>query len=767
MKYSIITTVVLVVFSSINLSGQSTNLSGEIKWGSNTKIVDSQTSNEISILYFEGAVYNNPINHLPYYQDKVQLSSADEQVSVAFNNVYFEELTVTDSTLLSSFRNIKDTIIIHYSVASERKIPYLIYSFIPLRKNHVTGKIERLKLFSLRITKSGSLRELKSSAAALRFVDQSVLSSGDWYKFFVTKSGVYKISYNDLKNLGLTNPGNVRIYGNGGRMLPEVYSGNAPDDLKEIPIMMVTGSDGIFNDGDYILFYAEGPVTWSFNKTQNTYIAQKNEFIGDENSNTSRVSYFITSKPGGARIQADTAVISNPSLQVNTFDGLGYHEENMYNLLQSGQTWIGEAFDTQTTYSFSFSFPNLVTSEPVSLESGVWARADVFSYFTFIQNSQAFGAVGVSPVNLNNSLTVYAQPATYMGSFNASSDNVTLQMSYDKGSDGSGTGWLGYIKMIARERLSFYSPQFTFQDSRSIGAGNTALFSISNAPDNIMVWDVSDLNHVKQMSGSVQNNVFAFKARTDSLREFVAFDLKNGLYTPEFVTENNGKIDNQNLHSLKYADMVIISHPDFMEQAQRLANLHFQKEGLMSIIVTPDQIYNEFSSGMPHPAAIRNFMKMFYDRASSPDEVPKYLLLFGDGSYDNRFPYTKGSSNSNFIVTYEGINSLDPTNTFVSDDYFGLLDDNESIVMNPNSSSPYTNGLLDIGIGRIPVDSLSQAKQVVDKIEKYISHKSFGDWRNSICFVADDEDDNIHMEQADELATYVTDNYPTFNIGKI
>jgi hypothetical protein len=750
-----------------NIDAQVEKVAGEIKWGSPKEIEDPTTSKNIHILYFEHAVYNNRANHLPYFQNMVRLTSESEKISIQFSNLYFEEIKPEEVSLIQGLNDIPDTITLNSSMGQERKQPILIYSFVPLRKNPQTGKIERLRFFSLKITRTKGMDVLKSTSSTTRYAVQSVLSTGDWYKFYVKQSGVYQITYNDLKNLGISNPADVRIYGNGGKVLPEVYSGNTEDDLKEIPILMVTGSDGVFSDGDYILFYAEGPVTWSYDKIQKTYAHHKNPFIGVPNSDDGRVPYFITLQAGGAKIQTDTETYGTPTIQVNSFDGLAFHEKNEYNFLQSGQAWYGEAFNLQTTYDFSFTFQNLVTSEPLYIESEVLGRSGVNNYFSFSQNNNNIGTVAISPVSIGNSLALYGQTSVFKGSFNASSDNISLEINYNNGGDPAGGGWLTYLRLVARENLIQSSPQFTFRDSRSVASGNIAQFTISNSTADTRVWNVTDINHPLQMKGLFQNTSYLFTAKTDSLREFVAFNLKTGLLTPEFIQENNGKIPNQNLHGLKYSDLLIISPPDFITEAQRLADLHFQKDGISYTIVTPDQIYNEFSSGKPDPAAIRNFIKMFYDRANSPDEIPKYLLLFGDGSYDNRYPFSADSKNTNFIITYESANSLDPTNTFVSDDYFGLLDDNESIVNAPFSGSPYTTALLDIGIGRIPVDSLSQATAVVNKIEKYMNNKSMGDWRNSICFVGDDEDDNIHMEQADQLATYVSQNYPTFNVEKI
>ena len=222
--------------------------------------------------------------------------------------------------------------------------------------------------------------------------------------------------------------------------------------------------------------------------------------------------------------------------------------------------------------------------------------------------------------------------------------------------------------------------------------------------------------------------------------------------TPSIV----GEVVNQNLHNTPInVEYVIVSHPNFLVPAERLADFHQEKDDISSIVVTPKQIYNEFSSGVQDVSAIRDFLRFLYKRSNSK---LKYVLLFGDGSYD---PKNRVADNTNFIPTYQSLNSTHPTLSYVTDDYFGLLDDNEG---------EFNNDLVDIGIGRFPASNLSQANVLVDKVQQYYAKESFGSWRNDIVFIADDGDENdgnTHMWQADTLANIVADNYKNININKI
>jgi hypothetical protein len=245
-----------------------------------------------------------------------------------------------------------------------------------------------------------------------------------------------------------------------------------------------------------------------------------------------------------------------------------------------------------------------------------------------------------------------------------------------------------------------------------------------------------------------------FRALTDSLREFVAFDMNTTFPKPVLEGPDVGRVSNQDIHGAESAGYIIVSHPDFIDQARVLATYRHDHDGLDTLVLTPQQVYNEFSSGTPDVAAIRNMVRMFYEKAMDETEMPRYLLLFGDGSYDNK---SDDSRNTNYILTYQSPNSLSPVSSFVTDDFFGLLDEIEG----------GSGGMLDIGVGRFPVKSRAEAQEVVEKTISYSGPESMGDWRNTICFIGDDEDYNTHMTQADDLARTVESERPGFIINKI
>ena len=227
-----------------------------------------------------------------------------------------------------------------------------------------------------------------------------------------------------------------------------------------------------------------------------------------------------------------------------------------------------------------------------------------------------------------------------------------------------------------------------------------------------------------------------------------------------------GEVANQNLHALPQQDMIIIAQPNFTTQAERLAEAHRTKDNLTVRVVTPESIYNEFSSGTPDATAYRRFMKMFYDRQTSEADAPKYLLLFGDGSFDNRKLTSawKSVDMSNMLLTYQTENSLS-SQSYVIDDYFGFLDD-------ADNKKSLQNKKLCLGIGRFPIRTVEQATQMVDKVISYMENRNTGSWKNNLCFMADDGSNTDgfmteHMEFADQLAGYVESEHPEFLVNKL
>jgi hypothetical protein len=567
---------------------------------------------------------------------------------------------------------------------------------------------------------------------------QSLMSSGQWYRMFIERDGIYRITYEELRDVGLDNPSQVRIYGSGGAMLPEV-AGRIPDRQQEIPVMMVCKTAGVFTAGDYILFYGQGPVVWRYNATTRRF--EHSLHLWD-----SRSVYFITSGAGGKRITAEPPPLLPANRQSSAFDEHLLHEEEIYNILFSGRHWYGEYFsDTPQTFSFADADP--LAGEPAFADGAFIVRSK-----RPVQLEIRCNGVRTDVQTLPVSSEAVAAQSLFVAEFSPSSGAVSVELTLNRSNDAGADGWLDYLRLNCRKKLGMNASQLFFRDVRSVGEGNVTQFAIANASPDVCVWDVGNMWDVKQMSVALSGNELSFSATTDSLREFVAFRLSDGLLKPDIQKE---RLPNCNLRGME-ADMLIVAHPDFMEAANELAELHRRKDALSVETATTLQVYDEFSSGMQDPAAIRNFAKTVWEKSRRL----KYLLLMGDGSFDNKsnlIRYGKAVSNSNFVVAYQSEESLHNTQSYVSDDYFGILDDDAKIL----------GGQLNIGVGRLPVQTGEQAQEMVNKIEKYMEMLPGGDRNSLIALLADDEDMNIHCIQSDSIAEYLRLHQPQYTVEKL
>jgi len=593
-------------------------------------------------------------------------------------------------------------------------------------------QISQLFLFLLTTT-------LNAQTAKDSYSPSSVLASGQWFRIAVTTDGIYRIDYSKLKQMGLVNPSNPRIFCNNFGQLSYYNDDPKPDDLMELPVYLNTGNDGIFNEGDYLLFFGKGTHRWVYNNTSKEY-----DFIRHNYSDTA--FYFITSgTTQGKRI----TVAEEPPLPSNysssESDALFIYEQEIENLLKSGREWFQEI----SSLTINPGFTDLLTSEKVKFRIRVAARASVQTIFRFYEGTSLKQDIQMQAVNLFNTTGTYASIADSAGSSLPATSSPVYDIKFFKNGEEGGHGWLDWVKLQGRRTNFFRGSALQFSDSRSVAPDRITLYSIRSTVNDVIIWDVSDPFKTKQIQYIKSGDNINFKEASDTLKTFFSFVTGNAL-TPLIKPV---ALPNQNLHSSESADMIIVVHPLFRKYAEKLADIHYKNNGLISQIVTPEQIYNEFSGGIPDIAAIRNFARMKYFKQQGSIHPLKYLLLFGDGSYENKTP----PPNPNFIPTYQSQNSNEVVYSFTSDDFYGLLEDGEG----------EAEGTESIGIGRLPVSDTIQAGNIISKIVKYLDPDNMGDWKNVISLVADDEDGNIHMSDAEGLASFIKDSVPSMNVEKI
>ncbi|OFX49865.1 MAG: hypothetical protein A2046_16090 [Bacteroidetes bacterium GWA2_30_7] len=718
---------ILIVLIAATVSSFAQNFHNrKLNWNSNPFDIEGN-----KVYYFKGADF---INNMPTYFERFPLNFSQVE-NVIINNIKYEQ---------SELNSVSDEFIgteikFDYKIGMEKKKSYLYLTVYPYIKSN--NGILKIVEFSIQIIEK-NVQETKSLKSRT-YTSSSVLSAGRWIKIKILEDGIYKISYDDLINMGFEIPENIHVYGNGGLMLSEMNNVSRYDDLIDNPIFIDKGTDNIFNTGDYLLFYGKGSVKWIYDYTKQRFIHSLHNF--------SDVSYyFITSNNIPSN---EIESINNNNLTANkivtSFNDYRFYEKETYNLIKSGSIWFGEHFNNISTSSnFSFNFPNVVTSYQIRLTTYLAARSSSPSSFAVYANGSLVQNISIAETNLSNYTSPHASTQLVTNIFPTTTSAINLSLNFLP-PNSSSEGWLNYFELNARRELKMYGSQMHFRDIESIGIGNISEFVIENANSGLKVWDISNYLNPKNLIYNISGSTVKFKNNTDTIKQFIVFNNSNYLI-PEIV----GEVTNQDLHALPQSDFIIVTHPNFINYANELADIHRNNDNMSVLVVTPEQIYNEFSSGSPDVSAIRDFVKMFYDRGFENQSIPKYLLLFGDGSYDNK---TVSSSNSNYILTYQSVNSLKPTETFVSDDFFSLLDDSEG----------GSTGFEDIGVGRFPVRNSAEASVILNKIKNYINNKTFGDWRNTVCFIGDDEDANTHMTQADGLATRIDTGYPAFNIEKI
>ena len=575
------------------------------------------------------------------------------------------------------------------------------------------------------------------------YSSSSVLSAGQWFKVAVLKDGIYRIDYSRLRQAGANNPALPRIFTNNSGQLSYYTSDPSPDDLTEVSVLLVTGQDGIFNEGDYLLFFGQGTGRWKFNINSGEY-----DFMRHNYSDTAY--YFITSGTVPSKRITDAVIPSGPpDYQSSGSDVLYIHEVESENIIKSGREWyqpVSPIADIQINPGFT----DLIPGEPVKYRVRMLARAPSVSDFHFSESSTLLKTIRVQDVNMYNYTGTYAQITDSAGSSVPLSSSPVYMTGFKDKTDAGVKGWLDYVKLHARKRSSYSGNTAFIADYRSAGPGRITGFTIKSPGEDPLVWDVTDPMNPENINYTRNGEDIIFTARTDSLRNYVVFSLSNAIQ-PLF---RSGTVPNQDLHGSPPAEMVIVTHPLFLKYAEQLASLHLMNSGLISQIVTPGQIYNEFSGGIPDVAAIRNFLRMKYFKQKGTETTLKYLLLFGDGSFENK---TLPPSNPNFIPTWQSQNSNIIVSSFTSDDFYGLLEDGEG----------EAEGTEDLGIGRLPVSDTAQAGTIVRKIASYMAPANTGEWKNTICILADDEDGNAHMADAEGLSLLLRDSVPEYNIDKI
>lgn len=570
--------------------------------------------------------------------------------------------------------------------------------------------------------------------AAVTYTKQSVLSSGRWVKISVADQGVYQLSPSDLKGMGFNNPAKVRLFGMGLPMLPESDLPSLGDDVQEIPLFR--RADGT------ALFYSPGTTKWTLDSNLLIYSSQNNPY-------SNKLYYLLTEGDSVAVLNVEKAE-QEPAHSTSVVTSYAKYEKDAYSFMNAGCTFYDDyEFTAGHKKSYTLSLPDNCGSQVIVTAafgvSGPQSSTNLIMSVGDKSTTVTFDRLGDETFAVNKSLySSYENPGN------------TIKVNMLTESSGVISGHLDYI-------IASYARKLTLADKSFVHFHTPSDFNykvtVEGANEATRVWKVTNPQLTCEQEGALSGSDYVANVINHGQDDFVAVNTNATFPVPDYV----GEVANQNLHALRDVDYIIIvpANGILIRQAQRLADIHAEKDGLACAVVRADHIYNEFSGGTPDVTAYRRFLKMLYDTASSPEARPKNVLLFGTCYWDNRM-CTAGlskKSQDDCLLVYESKNSWSGTDSYMLEEYITLLDDDEGVA--PLLEKP------DMGVGRIPVDNVADATGIVDKIIAYINGENIGSWLNTICVIADDGDNNIHMSDAEYVAKNTKKLYPSFSYKKI
>ena len=733
----------LFLFIAISSIGFSQSKEININWDGYR--VFSTSSAQFEIPYFN----NHNFNFTP--SKGISLSAQwSENIEIDQNSIVIENVTLSDITV-ENLKQLDRNIIpkeLTYDIKTSisRGKMYLFLDLFPIINQN--GNFKKVNSFRFSY-KNGISNKLKRQRT-----QNSVLNSGEWYKFYVDKSGIFRLSRSFLSQLGLNtnsiDPRNIKIFGNGGNMLPLSNSVEYPMDPIENAIKVHGEDDGVFNNSDYILFYAQGPN--AYNSDSNTNL----------NLYSDQTAYFINISPSpGKRILENVQPVNTANTIVDSYTAYKYHELDEYNIAKIGRRWFGDRFDFESNQTFEFTFPNLRTSEPINLRVYTAAVSEISTSMSVEINNQEVSNLNYTSIND----PILVSGDYFTGEIMVSNSNISVDLNYNNNGNPSSVAYLDYISLEGTCDLNYNGDQFIFYNKNVVDLSGIAQYNITNANSISNIWEITDLNNVSEIFIDGSESTASFKALLGEEKRYIAFN-QESFYEP--IIEGETNLENQDLKSniflddqnqFQDLDYLIICRSDMLYEAERLAQINRDFNNLNVKVVTLEKIYNEFSSGNQDIAAIRNFVKYIYFNASDESRRIKYLCLFGDASFDYK---DRISQNTNIVPSWYSLNSYSLASSYVSDDFFGMMDDNEGMMENSDK--------LDIAVGRILADSPQRATDLVDKISSYYNANSYGDWRNKLIVISDDVDEpweNIIQGTSNSLADLITDNKSFFNVKKI
>lgn len=569
-----------------------------------------------------------------------------------------------------------------------------------------------------------------------RSVAPSVLAVGDWYRISVTEEGAYILNAQYLSgagiNVGAIDPRTIKIYGHGGKELPESPVAPRPEDLLENSIFVQGESDGQFNNDDYIVFYGKGTRGWDFNTSTRVL----NHYI---NRYTETNYYWMTfGGANGRRMEAQPSLSDIPTLIPDRFRDGVFVEEERINLIASGKDWFGPQLNSGSSFTYTNVLPGLVPDDNIVYRYRLVARAQQSPVYTVREGNTVLSTNILSTVRYGDEF-YYAHDVIVQAMGTSSLLNNTSQLNFQYNADNSAIGWIDWAEIQYPRRFTAVNNALRFRSPDSTAVVEYRIEGLTQSP---MILNVTDPANARQITGIAPSYSFRSSEQTGVSSHYYAV-AANGFRTPAGIT----RMPNQNLRGYADgADFIIVTSQEFRSAADRLKAHREQAAhgGLRTIVVDVDQIYNEFAGGLPDITAIRDYLKYAYDTWSPS---PRFALFFGGASYDY-----KGllGSKSSYVPTWQSQLSIHGVDSYSTEDFF---------VKFGTSARTYMT------IGRIPSRASAEAHTVVDKIIGYDQSSARDFWKMRILFIGDDSwtseggersDGTIHSAQTETLAELYT-----------
>lgn len=571
------------------------------------------------------------------------------------------------------------------------------------------------------------------SLALVSKASDSVLSSGTWYKVGVSETGIYKLTSSDLSDLGIDvdriDPRDIRLFHNGGGVLSELNAEPRFSDLVEIPVVVTGENDGKFNSSDYVLFYARGPVTWAYSTVNEAYEHTPNAY-------DDYAYVFITVDQGrGKRIQTVPGPSGSVNEDVSEFIDYQVYEKDNYNLIKGGRTYYGDIIDGNGSLPLTFDFPHAKNNRFCTISVNLAGRNFNAASFQLYVNDNLLKTFNIS-TTVSSSQYPFANAESGTVKASMAGDRVRVTLNHKGVVGTTSIGYVDYVSVNAWRALTFTDAEMSFRNPEASDIRKVYRYQLSNATSAVQIWDVTEPTNPVRVDGQLSGSIYRFNVKGAPNNEFIAF---NGSSYHSVMPL--GEVSNQNLHGDLGYDYLMVVYPDFLEQAERLKAIHAVYDpDLIIKVVTPEQIYNEFSCGAVDVTAIRDYCRLLYHDA----RPLRYLLLFGDASYD----YKNRSGIVCFVPTYEAPQATSILSSVVTDDFFCFMDDDEGSL---SGSVP------DIGVGRFPISTVEQAEQMVSKVEHYLAKNdaTMKPWRNVITFMCDDAEGNDFFSNSEYFASQI------------